>query len=77
MVCMTLRDTITLGGEMEIQQNQSALILQVDDHGEIFVEVASSDHEGLTALLCRAIAEKLLGDEVFQSELMAMIEEDK
>ena len=62
---------------MELKQNQSALILQIDDNGEIFVEVASSDHEGLTALLCQAIAEKLLGDEQFQSELMAMIEDDK
>ena len=29
---------------MELNENQSALILEIDDHGEIFVEVASSDH---------------------------------
>ena len=58
---------------MKLNDNQSALILKIDDHGEISIEVASSDHEGLTALLCQAIAEKLMGDEGFQEELMAMI----
>ncbi len=61
---------------MELNENQSALILQIDDHGEISVEVASRDHEGLTALLCQAIAEKLLGDEAFQEELMKLIEDE-
>ena len=59
---------------MELNDNQSALILETDEHGEISIEIASRDHEGLTALLCQAIAEKLLGDEEFQGELMAMIE---
>lgn len=59
---------------MELNQNQSALILESDDHGEISIEVASPDHEGLTALLCQAIAEKLQRDEEFQAELMEMIE---
>lgn len=62
---------------MELNENQSALILEIDDHGEIFVEVASSDHEGVTALLCQAIAEKLLADETFQEELMGMIDDDQ
>jgi hypothetical protein len=53
---------------MKISQNQSALILQIDDHRELFAEVASSDHEELTALLCQAITEKLLENEEFQSE---------
>jgi hypothetical protein len=61
---------------MELNDNQSALILAIDDHGEISVEVASRDQEGLTALLCQAIAEKLLGDEAFQEELMKMIEDE-
>ena len=62
---------------MELAQNQSALILEINDDGEIFVEVASSDHEGVTALLCQAIAKKLLGDEDFSSELMGMFEDDQ
>jgi len=62
---------------MELRKNQSALILEVDDQGEIFVEVASSDHGGVTALLCQAIARKLLGDEEFSNELIAMIEDDR
>lgn len=58
---------------MKLNDNQSALILEIDDHGEISIEVASRDHEGLTALLCQAIAKKLIRDEEFQEELMAMI----
>ncbi|MFW2368786.1 MAG: twitching motility protein [Desulforhopalus sp.] len=59
---------------MKLNDNQSALILEIDDQGEISVEVASRDHEGLTALFCQAIAEKLLMDRKFQEELMEMIE---
>lgn len=62
---------------MELAQNQSALILEIDKHGEISVEVASGDHDGLTALLCKSIAQKLLGDEEFQEELMGMIDNEQ
>ena len=41
---------------MELNENQSALILEIDDDGEISVEVASRDHEGLTALFSQAIS---------------------
>lgn len=58
---------------MELKDNQSALILEVDEHDEITVNVASSDIDGLTASICTAIAEKLMGDEQFQEELMAMV----
>ena len=61
---------------MELNENQSALILEIDDQGEISIEVASRDHEGFTALLCQAIAEKLQRDEEFQEELMQMIEDE-
>lgn len=62
---------------MKLNDNQSALILEIDDHGEISIEVASRDHEGLTALLCQAIAKKLIRDEEFQQELMAMINDER
>lgn len=62
---------------MKLDKDQSALVLDIDEQGEISVEVASSDHDGLTALLCQAIAEKLLGDESFQEELMGKIFEDQ
>lgn len=62
---------------MELKENQSALILEIDDQGEISVDVASNDHDGLTALLCQAIAEKLLNDPEFQEELMDMIDDDE
>ncbi len=61
---------------MKLNENQSALILEIDDHGEISIEVASRDHQGITALLCQAIAEKLRGDEEFQKELMEMIADE-
>jgi hypothetical protein len=61
---------------MELNDNQSALVLEIDDHGEISIEIASRDHDGLTALLCKAIAEKLLGDEEFQEQLMEMIDKE-
>ena len=62
---------------MKLNDNQSALLLEIDDHGEISIEVASRDHEGLTALLCQAIAKKLIRDEKFQEELMAMINDEQ
>ena len=61
---------------MELNKNQSALLLEIDDNGEVSIEVASNDHQGLTALLCKAIAEKLLEDEEFQEELMEKIDDD-
>ena len=40
----------------------------------MFVDVASGDHEGLTAAICTVIAEKLMGDDEFTEEIMDMIE---
>ena len=58
---------------MELSQNQSAIILEISEDGEINVNVASGDLDGLTGKLCQAIAEKLMGDEKFQGELMERI----
>ena len=57
---------------MELKNNQSALILAIDD-GEITVDVASADLNGVTGTLCKAIANKLMEDVDFQEELMEMI----
>jgi ribosomal protein S9 len=59
---------------MELTENQSALILETDEHGEINVNVASGDHHGLTAAICTALAKKLMGDEQFQEEIMGMVD---
>ena len=59
---------------MELKPNQSALILTTEEDGEITVDVASCDIDGLTGLLCQAIATKLMQDGQFQEELMEMIE---
>lgn len=61
---------------MELHDNQSALILEEDENGEISVNVATGDTEGITARLCQAIAMKLMSDEQFQSDLMDMLEEE-
>ena len=57
---------------MELKNNQSALILAIDD-GEITVDVASADLNGVTGTLCKAIANKLMQDIDFQEELMEMV----
>ena len=61
----------------ELEINQSALILEADEQGEISVTVASRDHRGITGALCRAIAQKLMNDEQFQTDLMAMLDIDE
>ena len=62
---------------MELKDNQSALILESDENGEITVEVASPDQNGLSGALCIAIAQKLMQDEDFQAELMDMMNEEE
>ncbi|HEB70207.1 MAG TPA: twitching motility protein [Desulfobulbus sp.] len=57
---------------MELKPNQSALILETDEDGEITVNVASGDHDGLTAAICTALARKLMGDPEFQEEIMEL-----
>lgn len=59
---------------MELKENQSALVLAVDEDGEITVEVASTDMNGVTGSLCKALANKLMQDVDFQEELMSMVE---
>lgn len=51
---------------MELKNNQSALILETDENGEIAVEVASGDHNGITGALCKAMAIKLMQDVDFR-----------
>jgi hypothetical protein len=62
---------------MELKPNQSALILESDENGEIAVEVASPDQNGLSGSICIAIAKKLMQDSDFVGELMSMVDEDE
>ena len=62
---------------MELKPNQSALILTTEEDGEITVDIASDDMDGLTGLICQAIATKLMQDGKFQEELMEMLDEEK
>ncbi len=62
---------------MELKPNQSALILESDENGEITVEVASPDQNGLSGSICIAIAKKLMQDADFVTELMSMVDEEE
>jgi uncharacterized protein YwlG (UPF0340 family) len=62
---------------MELNENQSALVLDATEDGEINVEVASADIHSLSGAICQAIALKLMNDPVFQEEIMAMLEEEQ
>ncbi len=62
---------------MELKSNQSALILTTEEDGEITVDVASGDIDGLTGLICQAIATKLMQDGKFQEDLMEMLDKDE
>ena len=61
---------------MELTKNQSALILDASEDGEITVDIAASDHSNLAGAICQAIATKLMNDEEFQAEIMQMVEGD-
>lgn len=59
---------------MNLSENQSALILTIDEDGEISVDVASGDHDGMTAAICTVLAKKLMGEPEFQAEIMELLE---
>ena len=61
---------------MELNNNQAALILSASDDGEITVDIESPDMNGLSSVICHALAKKLMTDEQFQEELMAMLGEE-
>jgi len=46
------------------------LILGLSERGEITVDVAGADLDGLPGIICQAIALKLIQDEKFQAEVM-------
>jgi len=43
---------------------------------EVIVRVASGDENGLTAKICKAIAQKLMDDEGFQEEILSSIDDE-
>ncbi len=57
---------------MDLSENQAALILGIAENGEITVDVAGADLDGLPGILCQAVAVKILEDEEFQNELMQL-----
>ncbi len=61
---------------MDLKNNQSAIILEASEDGEISVDIASPDMDGLASRICIAVAKKIMEDEKFQSELMDMVEKN-
>ncbi|PID72645.1 MAG: twitching motility protein [Desulfobulbus propionicus] len=62
---------------MTLKANQAALVLTIDDEGEVAVEVATVDKAGLAGAICDAIAMKLTEDEEFQEELMDILNSEE
>jgi len=60
---------------MKLKNNQSALILTESEDGEVTIDVASANIDGLTGSICQAIANKLMKDEQFLDDLMDTIDE--
>ena len=63
--------------DITLQENQAALVLTIDDEGEVSVDVGAPDREGLASAICEAVATKLVNDEEFQEELMDMLGGDE
>jgi len=63
-----------------LEANQAALIVKTNEEGIIDVEVAyaeeSPEDDGFAAAICEVIANKLVEDEVFQEEIMTLVEGD-
>ncbi len=61
---------------MKLESNQAALILEANDEGEISVNLAAHDVDGLAAVICQIIAQKLTQDEKFLAEIMTALESE-
>ena len=60
---------------MNLEDNQSALLLEIDEDGEVTVNVASAEIDGITGKICMAIATLLMEDADFQNTVMKKVEE--
>lgn len=61
---------------MDLNDNQAALILEASDEGEITVNVAAAEMDGMAGSVCQAIAKMLMYDADFQEKLMEMLDEE-
>lgn len=63
-----------------LKPNQAALILETSPEGDINVEVAypeeSLEEDGFASAICEVLAYRLVEDEKFQEEILAMIDEE-
>jgi hypothetical protein len=58
--------------KINLAANQAAVILTADE-GDIEVDIAYDGDEGLAGRICKALAMKLLGDEAFRDDILAMV----
>ena len=67
--------------DIQLKANQAALILESSDDGDISVNIAlpkaSAEDGVLASALCRVIAEKLIGDEQFQNQILSELDGDE
>ena len=64
------------GGTMQLKNNQSALIIETSDDGEVTVDVTSPDIKSFGGRLCIAIGKRIMNDDSFQNELIDMMEKE-
>jgi len=61
--------------DIQLKANQAALILESSEDGDINVNIAlpreGAEDGILASALCSVIAKKLVGDELFQDQIMA------
>ena len=66
--------------DIQLEANQAALILESSENGDISVNIAlpkPGEEAGvLASALCRVIAEKLIGDEQFQNQIMSELDRE-
>ncbi len=60
--------------ELTLEKNQAAVILTAFE-GDIEVDIAFDQEEGLAGQICKALATKLIQDEAFREDLLGMITE--
>ncbi len=58
--------------EMTLNENQAAVILTASE-GDIEVDIAYEGDENLAGHICKAIAMKLIEDDIFREDLLSSI----
>ncbi|WP_035274203.1 hypothetical protein [Desulfogranum japonicum] len=60
---------------VKLEHNQAALLLTLDENGEMVVDVIGQDYPSLSKEICEIIALKLINEADFQEEILAWTSE--